>query len=52
MNKNQLDGKVRVFRKKKGTEVYWDVQGKKYVRRSEIPNGALVIDHNGREIKF
>lgn len=43
---------LRVFRKHKTQDKYWDVTNKKYVKRSEIPNGALVIDHTGRVIKF
>ena len=44
--------KIRVFRKHKIWNKYWDVTNKKYVTRDQIPHGALVIDHTGREIKF
>lgn len=41
---------MKVFKKHATQNRFWSYEHKEYVTQNMIPVGALVIDHNGRDI--
>lgn len=42
--------RIQVFKKHRTQARFWDYVSKRYVSQNEIPENALIIDHEGRSI--